>query len=29
MLLYPYWHQVTSAGKRLGPADLSLLERHL
>ena len=27
-LLYPYWHQVASAGKRLGPADLSLLERH-
>ncbi|MEO8263295.1 MAG: aldo/keto reductase [Pseudolysinimonas sp.] len=27
-LLYPYWHQVASAGARLGPADLSLLERH-
>ena len=27
-LLYPYWHQVASAGKRLGPADLTLLERH-
>jgi aryl-alcohol dehydrogenase-like predicted oxidoreductase len=28
VLLYPYWHQVASAGKRLGPADLTLLERH-
>jgi aryl-alcohol dehydrogenase-like predicted oxidoreductase len=27
-LLYPYWHQVASAGDRLGPADLSLLGRH-
>ena len=27
-LLYPYWHQVASAGKRLSPADLTLLERH-
>jgi aryl-alcohol dehydrogenase-like predicted oxidoreductase len=27
-LLYPYWHQVASAGARLGPADLTLLERH-
>jgi aryl-alcohol dehydrogenase-like predicted oxidoreductase len=27
-LLYPYWHQVASAGKRLAPADLTLLERH-
>ena len=27
-LLYPYWHQVASAGKRLGPADLTLLARH-
>ncbi|MEO8529046.1 MAG: aldo/keto reductase [Pseudolysinimonas sp.] len=28
-LLYPYWHQVASAGERLGHADLSLLGRHL
>jgi len=27
-LLYPYWHQVASAGARLSPADLTLLERH-
>ena len=27
-LLYPYWHQVASAGKRLGPADLSLLGKY-
>lgn len=27
-LLYPYWHQVRTASDRLGPADLSLLERH-
>lgn len=27
-LLYPYWHQVESAGDRLGPADLTLLARH-
>ncbi len=24
-ILYPYWHQLRSAGDRLGPADLSLL----
>ena len=24
-LLYPYWHQLQTAGNRLGPADLSLL----
>jgi aryl-alcohol dehydrogenase-like predicted oxidoreductase len=28
-LLYPYWHQATTAADRLGPADLSLLARHL
>jgi aryl-alcohol dehydrogenase-like predicted oxidoreductase len=28
-LLYPYWHQANTGGGRLGPADLSLLERHL
>ena len=28
-LLYPYWHQAKTAADRLGPADLSLLERHL
>ena len=28
VLLYPYWHQAASAGKRLSPADLSLLGRH-
>jgi aryl-alcohol dehydrogenase-like predicted oxidoreductase len=27
-LIYPYWHQVASAGARLGAADLSLLGRH-
>jgi diketogulonate reductase-like aldo/keto reductase len=28
-LLYPYWHQANGGKGRLGPADLSLLERHL
>jgi aryl-alcohol dehydrogenase-like predicted oxidoreductase len=28
-LLYPYWHQANTGGGRLGPADLSLLGRHL
>src|SRR5581483_1248451 len=28
-LLYPYWHQAMTAKDRLGPADLSLLARHL
>jgi aryl-alcohol dehydrogenase-like predicted oxidoreductase len=28
-LLYPYWHQANTGGDRLGPADLSLLARHL
>ena len=28
-LLYPYWHQVQTAKDRLGPADLSLLARHM
>jgi aryl-alcohol dehydrogenase-like predicted oxidoreductase len=28
-LLYPYWHQANTGAGRLGPADLSLLERHL
>jgi aryl-alcohol dehydrogenase-like predicted oxidoreductase len=28
-LLYPYWHQANTGGGRLGPADLSLLARHL
>src|SRR3954468_2163055 len=28
-LLYPYWHQAKTAADRLGPADLSLLGRHL
>ncbi len=28
-LLYPYWHQAATAADRLGPADLSLLGRHL
>jgi aryl-alcohol dehydrogenase-like predicted oxidoreductase len=27
-LLYPYWHQVATAGDRLSPADLTLLGRH-
>ena len=25
-LIYPYWHQSWTAGERLGPADLSLLD---
>jgi aryl-alcohol dehydrogenase-like predicted oxidoreductase len=28
-LLYPFWHQAATAGDRLGPADLTLLGRHL
>jgi len=28
-LLYPYWHQAATAADRLGPADLSLLARHV
>ena len=29
-LLYPYWHQrLMAAGRRLGPADLSLLGSHM
>src|SRR4051812_18968711 len=28
-LLYPYWHQAKTSADRLGPADLSLLGRHL
>jgi aryl-alcohol dehydrogenase-like predicted oxidoreductase len=28
-LQYPYWHQARTAADRLGPADLSLLGRHL
>ena len=28
-LLYPYWHQASTAGDRLSPADLSLLSPHL
>jgi len=28
-LLYPYWHQAATAADRLGPADLSLLGRHI
>lgn len=28
-LRYPYWHQAKTGGGRLGPADLSLLGRHL
>ncbi|MCO1653680.1 aldo/keto reductase [Pseudonocardia humida] len=28
-LRYPYWHQAKTARDRLGPADLSLLGRHL
>ena len=28
-LLYPYWHQALAAADRLGPADLSLLGRHV
>jgi aryl-alcohol dehydrogenase-like predicted oxidoreductase len=28
-LLYPYWHQAKTAADRLGPADMTLLGRHL
>lgn len=28
-LLYPYWHQALTASDRLGPADLTLLGRHV
>jgi diketogulonate reductase-like aldo/keto reductase len=28
-LRYPYWHQAKTSSDRLGPADLSLLGRHL
>lgn len=28
-LLYPYWHQALTAADRLGPADLTLLGRHV
>jgi len=28
-LRYPYWHQANSSSDRLGPADLSLIGRHL
>jgi len=28
-LLYPYWHQASTASDRLSPADLSLLGPHL
>jgi aryl-alcohol dehydrogenase-like predicted oxidoreductase len=28
-LLYPYWHQAKTSADRLGPADLSLLGRHI
>ncbi len=28
-LIYPYWHQASTASDRLGPADLSLLGPHL
>jgi aryl-alcohol dehydrogenase-like predicted oxidoreductase len=28
-LMYPYWHQANTGPGRLGPADLSLLGRHL
>jgi aryl-alcohol dehydrogenase-like predicted oxidoreductase len=28
-LAYPYWHQLATAGDRLGPADLALLGPHL
>ncbi len=28
-LIYPYWHQATTANDRLGPADLSLIGPHL
>ncbi len=28
-LLYPYWHQANTSSDRLGPADLTLLGRHV
>ncbi|MCA2217617.1 aldo/keto reductase [Jidongwangia harbinensis] len=28
-LRYPYWHQAATSAERLGPADLSLIRRHL
>jgi hypothetical protein len=28
-LLYPYWHQASTAADRLSPADLTLLKPHL
>jgi aryl-alcohol dehydrogenase-like predicted oxidoreductase len=28
-LMYPYWHQANTSSDRLGPADLTLLARHL
>jgi hypothetical protein len=28
-LIYPFWHQAKTASDRLGPADLSLLGRHV
>jgi len=28
-LRYPYWHQANTSADRLGPADLSLIGRHL
>jgi len=28
-LLYPYWHQASTASDRLSPADISLLGPHL
>jgi diketogulonate reductase-like aldo/keto reductase len=28
-LRYPYWHQANTSSDRLGPADLSLLKRHI
>jgi hypothetical protein len=27
-LLYPYWHQASTASDRISPADLSLLDPH-
>jgi diketogulonate reductase-like aldo/keto reductase len=28
-LLYPFWHQAATASDRLGPADLTLLGKHI
>jgi aryl-alcohol dehydrogenase-like predicted oxidoreductase len=28
-LRYPYWHQANTSAERLGPADLSLIGKHL